>query len=83
VYRREVIVDDQGRYRFVVPYPTDVRFSPDVTVPRSYRIRGPRASGKLDVREQDVIGGATLRGPDLEQPVVRSPIRRPLRCALR
>jgi dolichyl-diphosphooligosaccharide--protein glycosyltransferase len=65
VYRREVIVDDQGRYRFVVPYPTDVRFSPDVTVPRSYRIRGPRASGKLDVREQDVIGGATLRGPDL------------------
>lgn len=65
VYRRDAIADDEGRYRFVVPYPTDVRFSPDVTVPRGYRIISSNASGTLDVREQDVIGGATVRGPDL------------------
>jgi len=52
--RRDAIADDEGRYRFVVPYPTDVRFSPDVTVPRSYRIISPNASGTLDIREQTI-----------------------------
>ena len=65
VYRRRTVADDQGGYRFVVPYSTDVRFSPDVRVLRAYQLESPRSSEKLAVREEDVLSGVVIRGPDL------------------
>ena len=65
IYRRKTVADDQGDYRFVVPYSTDLRFSPDVRVPRAYQLESPRSSEKLGVREEDVLAGAVIRGPDL------------------
>jgi dolichyl-diphosphooligosaccharide--protein glycosyltransferase len=65
VYRRETVADDRGVYRFIVPYPTDVRFSPDVRVARAYQLRSLSAEGELNIREEDVLAGGVIRGPDL------------------
>lgn len=65
VYRRKAVTDDGGRYRFVVPYSTDVPFSPDVRALRPYRIESSRLEERLVVREEDVLSGEVIRGPDL------------------
>jgi hypothetical protein len=64
-YLRETLADEQGGYRFVVPYPTDVQFSPDVRVPSAYQLMSSRSNAKLVVREEDVLYGSVIRGPDL------------------
>jgi len=64
-YRRQTVADDQGGYRFVVPYSTDVEFSPDVRVNGAYQLWSPRSREKLVVREEDVLSGVVIRGPDL------------------
>jgi len=48
-----------------VPYSTDVQFSPDVGVNRAYLLGSPRSREKLAVREEDVLSGMVIRGPDL------------------
>ncbi len=65
VYRRRSVSDEEGRYRFVVPYSTDVAFSPDVRVVDTYRIESSRGKRWLAVSEEAVISGGTIRGPDL------------------
>ena len=64
-YRQRTVADEQGGYRFVVPYSTDVQFSPDVGVNRAYLLGSPRSREKLAVREEDVLSGMVIRGPDL------------------
>ena len=66
VYRRRAVADERGRYIFVVPYPTDVRFSPDVLAADAYRIESSGSSKEFTVREKDVLSGAVLRGPKLQ-----------------
>ncbi len=64
-YHRRTVADEQGGYRFVVSYSTDVQFSPDVGVNRAYLLGSPRSREKLAVREEDVLSGVAIRGPDL------------------
>jgi asparagine N-glycosylation enzyme membrane subunit Stt3 len=65
VYRRRTFADDEGRYEFVVPYSTDVAFSPDVRAVGSYRLESSGVAETLLVREEDVLSGAIVHGPDL------------------
>lgn len=65
IYRRKAVADARGRYRFVVPYPTDVRFSPDVAAADAYRLESSGSSREFVVREVDVLSGAIIRGPKL------------------
>jgi asparagine N-glycosylation enzyme membrane subunit Stt3 len=65
LYRRSSMADDRGRYRFVVPYSTDVRFSPDVWAVHPYQLESSRSSERLTVREEDVLSGAVIHGPTL------------------
>jgi dolichyl-diphosphooligosaccharide--protein glycosyltransferase len=64
VYRRRTVADDQGAYRFVVPYSTDVSFSPDVRAELAYELSSLGARERLVVREQDVLSSAVIRGPE-------------------
>jgi hypothetical protein len=64
-YRRTTLADAGGRYAFVVPYPTDVRFSPDVDTTRGYRLEGPHGRARLAVPEQAIRTGAVVRAPGL------------------
>jgi hypothetical protein len=64
-YLRRTIADEEGEYRFVVPYSTNTAFSPDVHVRGSYRIESPHKKAFLMVAEEDVIAGGLIHGPDL------------------
>lgn len=65
VYRRMTLADERGEYRFVVPYPTDLPYSPAVRVIAAYRLRRGETVARVPVREEDVRSGAVVRGPDL------------------
>jgi dolichyl-diphosphooligosaccharide--protein glycosyltransferase len=65
VYRREARADAAGRYRFVVPYSTNLAFSPDVHVRGLYRIAVGDRSETIDVAERAVRNGERVVGPDL------------------
>jgi asparagine N-glycosylation enzyme membrane subunit Stt3 len=64
VYRLRSVVDATGRYEFVVPYPTDVEFSPDVRAASDYEIRISRTKSQLAIPEADVQSGGVVSGPD-------------------
>lgn len=64
-YRRTTVADARGAYRFVVPYPTDVRFSPDVTTRGGYRLAGPRGRARLEVEEAEIVRGGVVPGPSI------------------
>jgi dolichyl-diphosphooligosaccharide--protein glycosyltransferase len=64
-YHRITVTDDRGRYHFVVPYSTDVRFSPDIRVAQAYQVSSPRGRGRIAVREADIRSGDVVVGPDL------------------
>jgi asparagine N-glycosylation enzyme membrane subunit Stt3 len=67
-YRLRSVVDERGEYHFVVPYPTDVEFSPDVLVAPHYVIKGSGTQRKLAVPEADVQSGGVVTGPEFRVP---------------
>jgi dolichyl-diphosphooligosaccharide--protein glycosyltransferase len=62
-YQRTTVADARGRYAFVVPYPTDVRFSPDVDTTGGYWLQGPGGRARLAVPEEAIRTGAAVRAP--------------------
>jgi hypothetical protein len=64
-YRRQTFADVEGHYHFVVPYPTDVSFSPDVRVIGAYHLKSSESRAKVLVREEDVIAEEVVRVPEL------------------
>jgi len=65
VYRRETIADDKGRYDFVVPYPNDEAFSPNIRAAGAYRLSGVKSRTRLAVREEEIQAGTIVIAPDL------------------
>lgn len=64
VYRRQTRADASGRYRLVVPYPTDVSFSSAVRVGGAYRLSVGRRVVRVGVGEQAIRRGGRIAGPD-------------------
>ena len=67
-YRLRTVADPNGVYRFVVPYPTDHRFSSSVRVEGAYQIRSGERAASFLVREADISSAAEVSGPDLRRP---------------
>ncbi len=63
-YVRVAVTDQRGRYTIVVPYPTDVAFSPAVAVADAYTLRRGDLEQRLEVREEEIQTGAVVTGPD-------------------
>ena len=64
VYRRQTRADERGRYRLVVPYPTDVSFSSAVRVRGRYRLSAGRRLARVVVGERAIRRGGRIAGPD-------------------